>query len=90
VETADKTKRRCGMTRLTPNPYPETIMDEASREVVSDERHSIWQAGYMAGQMDRMAAVWRRESAKQEGKISREIKKEENVDGNRKGTIGQD
>ena len=31
------------------NPYPETMVDEASGVEVSDIRHQVWAEGYAAG-----------------------------------------
>jgi hypothetical protein len=34
---------------VTPNPYPKTIIDEASGEEVSNPLHKAWQEGYESG-----------------------------------------
>jgi len=45
--------------KLTPNPYPEILVDETSGVKVPDDRHRIWDEGYAAGQRDLTAQMFR-------------------------------
>ncbi|MBU0847029.1 hypothetical protein KKH23_07535 [Patescibacteria group bacterium] len=41
----------------TQNPYPETLIDEASGVVVTDIRHEVWEQGYRVGYSDKSKEV---------------------------------